>query len=163
MTRHAITLMWVLVCQFATAVSAQVGNAPITAAPSSVGNIIAMQPLAGALFFTGDQRERMNRARTHGTSLLDGVPAQPAPSVLNGFVKRSDGQSAVWVDGQMRVNIQSGSARTLQPGDVGGESKNPAMLIRDSTSQPAKQMTRTKSTQKTFQQKKKVLPRSRAG
>ena len=125
--------MWVLVCQFATAVSAQVGNTPITAAPSSVGNTIAVQPLAGALFFTGDQRERMERARTRGTSSAD-VSAEATPSVLSGFVKRSDGQSAVWVDGRIRYNVQNDGVRQLQPQDVGGTNERLTVFLKSTAS-----------------------------
>ena len=52
------------------------------------------KPLDGRLFFSAQQRQR--------------------------FVKRSDGNTAVWVDGISRWNAKSGSMDVLSPSDVGG-------------------------------------------
>lgn len=40
--------------------------------------------------------------------------------MLNGFVKRSDGHTAVWVDGVPRWDANTAKARSLAPTDVGG-------------------------------------------
>ena len=82
--------------------------------------------LDGRLFFSPQQRQRIDEARKRGvapgadTQLEDGQPVEPQPPVLNGFVKRSDGNTAVWVDGVSRWNANSRSANNLSPSDVGG-------------------------------------------
>ena len=105
-------------------------------APSAVRETASlMQPLSGALFFNQQQRARMDRVRKTGVISVDGVTEDPAPSVLNGFVMRSDGQSAIWVDGRQRFNVQSEGIRQLQPSDVGGAS-NLVKVISQSASLP---------------------------
>ncbi len=80
-----------------------------------------IQGLDGRLFFSPQERQRMDATRKRGgLSELDLQGADIPPSVLNGFVKRSDGNTAVWVDGNLRWNAQSGRVRGLQPTDVGG-------------------------------------------
>lgn len=105
---------------------AQTNNVQVTA-PSSVDKIAPVtQPLAGTLFFGREQRDQMDRVRKVGAvAVIDdaGVLVEPAVSVLNGFVKRSDGQTTIWVDGQVRNNVQSLKANGLQPQDVGGPSE----------------------------------------
>ena len=77
--------------------------------------------LEGRLFFSAEQRQRMDNARKRGlVSNDDGQLIAPPVSVLNGFVKRSDGNTAVWVDGVPRWNAKSGSTAGLMPTDVGG-------------------------------------------
>ena len=90
-------------------------------APSSINETDQkITPLAGTLFFAPAERERMDRLRKRPTLMIEGVVVEPPPSVVNGFVKRSDGQSAVWVDGQPRYNVKSANMARLQPTDVGG-------------------------------------------
>lgn len=77
--------------------------------------------LDGRLFFSAQQRQRMDVARKRGVvSGDDGQLVETPPSVLNGFVKRSDGNTAVWVDGVSRWNAKGGRADSLSPSDVGG-------------------------------------------
>lgn len=77
--------------------------------------------LEGRLFFSAQQRQRMDIARKRGlVSNDDGQLIEPPVSTLNGFVKRSDGNTAVWVDGVPRWNAKSGSTAGLMPTDVGG-------------------------------------------
>ena len=81
----------------------------------------AAKRLEGRLFFSAEQRQRMDAARKRGlVSSDDGQLVETPPSVLNGFVKRSDGNTAVWVDGVPRWNAQSKNADSLSPSDVGG-------------------------------------------
>ena len=88
---------------------------PSSAVPDTV------KRLDGRLFFSAQQRQRMDEARKRGVvSGDDGQLVETPPSVLNGFVKRSDGNTAVWVDGVSRWNAKSGSADSLSPSDVGG-------------------------------------------
>ena len=82
--------------------------------------------LDGRLFFTPQQRQRIDETRKRGVApgedsqLEDGQLLEAPPPVLNGFVKRSDGNTAVWVDGVSRWNANSSSANNLSPSDVGG-------------------------------------------
>ena len=113
----------------ATVGSAQSINAPSTA-PSAVNAISPLTPpLAGTLFFAREQRDRLDRARKFGAISVEGDSNEPAPTMLNGFVKRSDGQSAIWVDGRPRFNVQSEDVRRLQPQDVGGSSQTIRVLV----------------------------------
>ena len=81
------------------------------------------KPLEGRLFFSPQQREQIDTARRRGfVSGDNGQLVEAPPSVINGFVKRSDGNTAVWVDGDVRWNANSRSVGSLSPGDVGGPS-----------------------------------------
>ncbi len=115
----------------ATGSIAQGTNAQSTA-PSSVDKIAPVtQPLAGTLFFGREQRDQMDRVRKIGAVAVisdEGVLVEPAVSVLNGFVKRSDGQTTIWVDGQARYNAQSEGVSRLQPQDVGGSADTVRVL-----------------------------------
>ena len=114
--------------------------------PSAVNAVESLtQPLSGTLFFDQQQRDRMDRARARGASSFEGVAVEPAPSVLSGFVKRSDGQSAIWVDGQPRYNVQSDGVRRLQPQDVGGENERLKVLL-NGTEPPAAKSPSDKAT-----------------
>ncbi|MBC7622910.1 MAG: hypothetical protein H7232_05965 [Aeromicrobium sp.] len=77
--------------------------------------------LDGRLFYSAQERQRLDSARKRGSLVGDtGSPFEVPPSVLNGFVKRSDGSVAVWVDGNVRWNAQGKNAASLVPSDVGG-------------------------------------------
>ena len=77
--------------------------------------------LEGRLFFSAQERQRMEAARRRGFVFGDSSQLVDAPpSVLNGFVKRSDGNTAVWIDGGVRWNVKTGNVGSLLPGDVGG-------------------------------------------
>ncbi len=81
----------------------------------------AAKRLEGRLFFSPEERQRMDRARKRGlVTGEDGQIMELPASVLNGFVKRSDGNTAVWVDGVPRWNASSKNADGLLPADVGG-------------------------------------------
>ena len=115
--------MLMLACLTAATASTAQGVNASTTAPSSVNEMAPLiQPLAGTLFFDQRQRDQMDRARKRGVVSIDDVSGEPAVSVLNGFVKRSDGQITIWVDGQPRSDVRSSAVRELQPQDVGGSS-----------------------------------------
>ena len=79
------------------------------------------QKLSGRLFFSREQREQMDRARARGEFSPSGeTVADPPPPMLNGFVKRSDGLTMIWVDGLARYNVRTDLTRKLEPQDVGG-------------------------------------------
>jgi hypothetical protein len=81
----------------------------------------AATPLGGTLFFARGEREQMDRARKGGfaaTSPEDRYT--PAKSTaINGFVKRSDGTTTVWVDEQTRQNVEPTVAAQLESMSVG--------------------------------------------
>ena len=84
----------------------------------------ATKLLEGRLFFSPQQRLQMDTARRRGfVTGEDGRLVETPPSVLNGFVKRSDGNTAVWVDGDVRWNTNTRIVGSLSPGDVGGPSE----------------------------------------
>ena len=93
--------------------------------------------LSGRLFYTREQRERMDRARARGDAIPGTTDVAPTPSTLNGFVKRSDGQTMIWVDGQPRYNSTSRELENLRPQDVGGSSER-IQLISQSTKPPVR-------------------------
>ena len=112
----------------ALAQTATVSSSPPSIAPpqSLTKTLEAASPdrasrLDGRLFFTPQERQRMDDARKRGfVPGDDGEIAEPPSSVLNGFVKRSDGHTAVWVDGVPRWDAKSKAADGLLPTDVGG-------------------------------------------
>ncbi|HEX9391903.1 MAG TPA: hypothetical protein VF928_11380 [Usitatibacteraceae bacterium] len=77
------------------------------------------QPLSGRLFFSREQRERMDRAREGGALAADEIAVDSPAWGINGFVKRSDGETAVWVDGKM-LRIPAGAAEKVVPGVIEG-------------------------------------------
>jgi hypothetical protein len=88
--------------------------------PSAVDALAPLaQPLSGTLFFDQKQRDQMDRTRKHGGIMVDHSSGEPAPSVLNGFVKRSDGTSTVWVDGAYKVMNDTNMMGRIQATSVG--------------------------------------------
>jgi hypothetical protein len=76
--------------------------------------------LVETLFFSAEQRRQMDRARDRPQTLLaEGDNSVESRSTINGFVKRSDGVSTVWVDGQQKSMINGNMARRIQPSAVG--------------------------------------------
>ncbi len=102
-------------------------------------------PLPGTLFTTREQRDKMDRTRRRGGIVEDETtaPAESRVSVINGFVKRSDGRDTVWVDDVMRRDPRAEMVQQLEPNMVGGnfaikrftpavEPKPPSAIIRRS-------------------------------
>jgi hypothetical protein len=81
--------------------------------------------LTGTLFNTQEQRERLDRVRQRGGVPEDEVVAaeEPERSVINGFVKRSDGRNTVWVDDVMKRDPRSEVVEQLEPNVVGGATR----------------------------------------
>ncbi len=73
----------------------------------------------GRLFYTSEQRARMDVARRHERSVrideVENVP-QSTNILLNGFITRSDGKSTLWINNR----IQSGDSPVAAVGK-GGE------------------------------------------
>ncbi|MEO8385803.1 MAG: hypothetical protein ABI583_11210 [Betaproteobacteria bacterium] len=88
---------------------------------SATPTIDTASRLDGRLFFSAAERQRMDQARKRGMVVNDdGNFVEAPPNVLNGFVKRSDGNTVVWVDGSVRWNAQTEGAQNLVPSNVGG-------------------------------------------
>lgn len=78
-------------------------------------------PFEGRLFFSDRERQRIDDSRRRGLVSGDDAQLVEAPtSTLNGFVQRSDGHAAVWVDGVPRWDTKNNKANALLPSDVGG-------------------------------------------
>ncbi len=90
-------------------------------APSATKLEPTPKVLTGTLFNTHEQRERLDRARQRGGVPEDEVVAvaEPERSVINGFVKRSDGRNTVWVDDVMKRDPRSEVVEQLEPNVVG--------------------------------------------
>ena len=77
--------------------------------------------LDGRLFYSAQERQRLDNARKRGSLVGEtGSPYEVPPSVLNGFIKRSDGKTAVWVDGEVRWDALGKNTAALVPTIVGG-------------------------------------------
>ena len=112
---------------------------PATESASSDANNAALpQRLAGRLFYSREQRDRMDRARARGDAIPGITDIAQTPSILNGFVKRSDGQTMIWVDGQPRYNSTSRELANLRPQDVGSSSDRIEVLARGTQTSPPK-------------------------
>jgi hypothetical protein len=102
---------------------------PSVALPSP--RLDAVAQLEGRLFFSRQERQVMDKIRQRAiVPGAVGTDQEPALSMLNGFVKRSDSQVTVWVDGQARGNVPGSEVRDLKPQDVGGSAE--AIKVLDS-------------------------------
>lgn len=77
------------------------------------------EALNGRLFFSREQRERLDRVRAGGDLSTEQIAIEPRASRINGFVKRSDGETAVWVDGRVS-SIPPNELENITPNVVGG-------------------------------------------
>jgi hypothetical protein len=86
----------------------------------------AAASLVGTLFFARGEREQMDRARKGGVAAQSPEDLSTArkSSAINGFVERSDGVTSVWVDEQVRHNIEPAIAEQLEPMSVGAPLKS---------------------------------------
>ena len=109
-------------------------------------------PLPGKLFTTREQRDKLDRARRRGGMVEEETiaPSEARRSVINGFVKRSDGRDTVWVDDAMKRDPRAEMVQQLEPNMVGAnmavrrftsavEPKTPPAIIRRSTIRVNKQ------------------------
>ena len=98
--------------------------------PPPASSFNSASGLEGRLFYSAQERQRIEAARRRGFVFGDSSQLVDAPpSVLNGFVKRSDGNTAVWVDGNVRWNAQTQNAQNLVPSNVGG----PAVYLKSTS------------------------------
>ena len=118
------------------------------------------EPLSGTLFFSREQRERIDRARQRGEVVVEEnvvIAVRNQPSIINGFVKRSDGKNVVWVDGEIQGNISKELSDEIVPMSVGGSSQwlhvsskpapvfNRAKIISKSPIKKQRRLNKTKS------------------
>jgi hypothetical protein len=77
----------------------------------------------GTLFFNGGERAQMDRTRTRSEIDVQFEEAahtkRTTPSIINGFVKRSDNVTMVWVDEEIQQSIDRATAAQLEPTFVG--------------------------------------------
>ena len=105
----------------------------------------AAKRLEGRLFFSPQERQRMDEARKRGlVTGNDGQAVEAPASVLNGFVKRGDGNTTVWVDGVPRWNATGKSTDRLLPSDVGGPAVYLKATVGDAVAIPQKHTKRVK-------------------
>ena len=85
---------------------------PSFAVAASLG--MAAEQAMGRLFFTPEQRARMDVARQHERSVKIEAEQQenepPAANItLNGVITRSDGKTTVWINNKEQSGEKSGS------------------------------------------------------
>ena len=134
-------------------IAATLATTPVAPA-SPAAPLETNKGIDGRLFFSAQERQRLDAARRRGLVVGDdGQPVQAPPSVLNGFVKRSDGSTALWVDGNVRWNAQGKNVASLVPSDVGGPAEYVKAIGGDTVVSAKKPVARGK---------KPVKPRAKA-
>jgi hypothetical protein len=79
------------------------------------------RPLIGKLFFTDAERDRLDKARKDGVSVVDGEVVARSPQV-DGFVRSTSGRTVYWVDGSQRIDATSSNNIAAKPSMTGTES-----------------------------------------
>ncbi len=113
-----------------------------------------LKPLGGTLFFDEIERDRMDRARKPGSSGIDPPIAKVEPSIVNGFVKRSDGITTVWVDGAYQQVTSTTLVARISSSAV-GMSVSIADSTKSTASTSSKKQTPAKVSKKTQHTKRK--------
>lgn len=72
----------------------------------------AADPVFGTLFFSPEERARLDRLRRGESEPASAAPAPGVGSAMTGFVKRSDGRHTVWIDGRP-VNVRGPEAASV--------------------------------------------------
>ncbi|MFM7460613.1 MAG: hypothetical protein ACKO15_07240 [Burkholderiales bacterium] len=91
------------------------------------------RPLIGRLFFTDTERDRLDKARKDGVSVVGGELVARSPQV-DGFVKSSSGRTTYWVDGSQRIDAASSGNIVAKPWITGAES---VVKLRESAVAPS--------------------------
>jgi len=82
----------------------------------------------GTLFYSADERARLDRQRRGESPGSDRAQPLPGAREVTGFVKRSDGRATVWIDG-LPVQVATPRARELlDPKSVRGYGRDDAAL-----------------------------------
>lgn len=84
----------------------------------AAGSACAQVPQLGRLFTTPAERQQLDQARLRGITATTQAatppappppaPAPPQPLVVSGFVKRSNGPSTAWINGEVRGTTAGG-------------------------------------------------------
>jgi hypothetical protein len=75
----------------------------------------AAEPALGTLFFSAEERARLDRLRRGESEPAAAAPTQGEGSAVTGFVKRSDGRHTVWIDGRAVSVRGPQAAEVLDP------------------------------------------------
>ena len=87
----------------------------------------------GTLFYTPEQRARMDRLR-RGEPVVDIAEAAGVPSrkpTVTGYVQRSDGRNTVWIDGRPVVIASPAAKELLDPRMVQPEPSDNVLRIEE--------------------------------
>ena len=115
------------------------------------------EPLVGTLFFSREQREKIDRARLRGEPIdEESILTLGGRSVINGFVKRSDGKATVWVDGEALSKVTLVIADMVQPSDVGGGNNASRVRLDSASAEPPKRVYTPKKNRTNPSRKTKV-------
>lgn len=137
----------------------QVAAAPARIVPQ--GELKTVEPaLGGTLFFSREQRSQMDRNRDRSPTLVGDLEViDLSRPTINGFVKRSDGVSAIWLDGTPRSLQDEKVVSRVQPGSVGMDI---ASVIADAPAEKLAPPERLRDKKPVKKRKAKPLPRPAA-
>jgi hypothetical protein len=93
---------------------------PVAYTPPPVST--TYRPLIGKLFFSDAERDRLDKARKDGVSVVDSDIVARSPQV-DGFVNSSSGRTTYWVDGGQRIDAKPRDDLAATPKMVGPESR----------------------------------------
>lgn len=90
-------------------------------------SVTAEPEALGRLFFTPDQRAELNRQRLHNPGQASAGSDQQAAQTINGEIRRSNGSTTRWINGEVRWNERTPPSRvpvgdTFHPGSGEHES-----------------------------------------
>jgi hypothetical protein len=88
--------------------------------PAQTEKVTAAPALTGTLFFSDKERARLDQIRNRPKTAvtIDGEP-DDGRSVINGYVRRSDGRITVWVDGAPSDQTDKQLTSKITPMSVG--------------------------------------------
>ena len=132
-------VLFLIACYCGLASAATGSGIDIPPPPRKIAD--TTEPLAGTLFFSRAQREKIDRARLRGKPIdEESVLVPDRKSVINGFVKRSDGKATVWVDGEALSKVTLVIADMVQPSDVGGGNNASRVRLDSASAEPPKRV-----------------------
>ncbi len=100
-------------------------DAPVV---STTANAVMITAPLGTLFLTPQERAALEAARLRRglpppivppKAITGDIEAPPKNATITGLMKRSDGATAVWINGVIQPNFSRASAQQLTPSDVG--------------------------------------------
>lgn len=152
---------FLIACYCGTASAAVGPGIDIPPPPRKIAD--TKEPLAGTLFFSREQREKIDRARLRGEPIdEESVLAPDRKSVINGFVKRSDGKATVWVDGEALSKVTLVISDMVQPSDVGGSNNASRVRLESASAEQPKRVYIPKKNRTNPSRKTKARPAGQA-